>query len=345
MKYASAWVDHSQVIKILRLDLEEPAADEVVVAVHACGICGTDMHFVKDLPTGSLTPLGHEVAGSIHACGSAVTDLAVGTKVVVQNNVACNRCAACLDQKPQNCEHIYTYMDDRAGMAEYLVVPREMVIPFDGLDYPEATLAEPITVALDLSREAAIELLDDVLIMGPGIIGLYCIKLAKLRGARRIVMVGHNLHTKRGRYRSRVASELGADLVVDSSVPGWKDTLKAEFPQRFKRVIITSPPSTIADGIDLAGFGGWIVYDGIDFADDAITIAANDFHFSKKRLIASHAIPNWGFPQAIELLTRRLIPPELLLTHRFRMSDGLEEAFAVFNDPEEEVIKPVVLIP
>lgn len=44
--------------------------------------------------------------------------------------------------------------------------PREMVIPYEGLDYPEATLAEPITVALDLSREAAIELFDDVLIMG-----------------------------------------------------------------------------------------------------------------------------------------------------------------------------------
>ncbi len=344
MKFSSAWVDHNQEIKIIPLDLTEPLADEVVVAVRACGICGTDMHFVKDLPTGSLTPLGHELAGYIHQCGSSVTDIAVGTKVVVQNNVACNRCDACLNQKPQSCEYIQTYMDDRAGMAEYLVVPRTMVIPFDGLDYPEATLAEPITVSLDLIREAAIELFADVLIMGPGIIGLCCAKLAKLRGALRVVVVGHNLHTKRGRYRSQVAYKLGADLVVDSSLAGWKERLKVEFPKGFKRVIITSPPATIADGIDLAGFGGWIVYDGIDFTDDTVTIAANDFHFSKKRLIASHAIPNWGFPQAIELLTSGLIPPNLLLTHRFRMSDGLEEAFAVFSNPDEEVIKPVVLI-
>jgi threonine dehydrogenase-like Zn-dependent dehydrogenase len=343
MEFTSAWVDRNEQIRIVKKTLPKPKANEVVVRIRACGICGTDIHFVKDLPAGTLTPLGHEVAGYIHEVGSPFPGLNVGDSVVVENNIACGRCEQCLNQKPQACENIYSYMDDQAGMGQFLVVPREMVIPYEGLDYPEATLAEPITVALDLSREAAIELFDDVLIMGPGIIGLSCIKLAKLRGARNVVMVGHHLDTPRGDYRGEVARKLGADRVIDSAKTGWKDELKQQFPKLFKRVIVTSPPATLGDGIELAGFCSSIVYDGIDFKHDQVTFSANDFHFAKKRLIASHAIPNWGFPQAFELLKQGHIPSSLLLTHRFTM-DEVDKAFAVFGNKEEQVIKPVILI-
>jgi L-iditol 2-dehydrogenase len=343
MEFLSAWVDRGQQIHLVKKNLEEPNPNEVVVRVKACGICGTDIHFVQDLPTGSLTPLGHEVSGYIHQVGSAVTDLVAGQSVVVQNNVACGTCNACLNQKGHACEHIASYMDDKAGMAEYLVVPRSMVIPFEGLEYPEATLAEPITVALDLSREADVQLLDDVLIMGPGIIGLSCVKLASMRGAHKVVMVGHHLDSVRGAYRKEVAYALGADLVCDSAKPGWKDELKKAFPKGFQKVIVTSPPSTLADGIELGGFCSSIVYDGIDFRHDEVIIHANDFHFAKKRLIASHAIPNWGFPQALMLLKEGRIPAELLLTHRYSLQQ-LEEAFAVFGNPDEKVIKPVVIL-
>ena len=343
MEFLSAWVDRGRQIHLVETHLEEPKPNEVVVRVKACGICGTDIHFVKDLPTGALTPLGHEVSGYIHQVGSAVEDLAVGTSVVVQNNVACGTCSACLNQKIHACEHIASYMDDKAGMAEYLVVHRSMVIPFEGLAYPEATLAEPITVALDLNREADVQLLDDVLVMGPGIIGLSCVKLASMRGAHKVVMVGHHLDSVRGAYRKEAAYALGADLVCDSADPDWKDELKNHFPKGFQKVIVTSPPSTLADGIELAGFCSSIVYDGIDFKHDEVTIHANAFHFAKKRLIASHAIPNWGFPQALMLLKEHRIMADLLLTHTYTLQQ-LDEAFAVFGNSDEKVIKPVILL-
>lgn len=233
MEFLSAWVDRDQQLRLMTLPLADPKPDEVVVKVKACGICGTDIHFVKDLPTGMLTPLGHEVSGYIHQVGSAVDDIAIGTSVVVQNNIPCLKCSSCLNQNYHACEHILSYMDEKAAMAEYLVVPRSMVVPFEGLGYPEAALAEPITVALDLSREADVQLLDDVLIMGPGVIGLSCIKLARMRGAHHVVMVGHHLDTVRGAYRKSVAYELGATQVVDSARPTWKEELKAQFPKGF----------------------------------------------------------------------------------------------------------------
>jgi L-iditol 2-dehydrogenase len=343
MNYTSAWVDKQKHICLISKELRSLEATEVLVRVKACGICGTDLHFFNDFPNKELTPLGHEVAGYIEAVGESISDLSSGTHVVVQNNIACTTCPSCLDQKPSSCSNIQTYMDDQAGMAEYLIVPRAMVIPYEGLSFAEATLAEPITVALDLCREADIQLFDDVLIMGPGVIGLSAIVLSKLRGAHKIVVVGRNLDSVRGKYREKVAYQLGADLVVDSATPHWKEKLKEQFPSLFHRVIVTSPPKTLSDGIDLAGFHGQIVFNGIDFADDRVTFHANDFHFAKKRLIASHAIPNWGFPQAFELLKQGLIPSSLVLTHTFGLH-ALEQAFALFTKTGEEVIKPVILM-
>jgi threonine dehydrogenase-like Zn-dependent dehydrogenase len=343
MKFSSAWVDGKRHVKIETKELRAPGPLEVVVRIKACGICGTDLHFYNDYPNGAITPLGHEVAGFVESFGSEVTDLERGSSVVVQNNIACNRCDACLNQKPEACSDIKTYMDDQAGMGQYLIVPRAMVIPYEGLSFAEATLAEPITVALDLCREADVQLLDDVLVMGPGVIGLSSIRLCRLRGASRIVVVGHHLDTVRGKYREKAAYELGADLVVDSALPNWKNEIKEKFPKLFARVIVTSPPKTIADGIELAGFHGQIVFNGIDFADDLVSFNANDFHFAKKRLIASHAIPNWGFPQAFELLKQKLIPSSLVMTHTLPFKE-LERAFTLFGDRDQEVIKPVILI-
>ncbi len=343
MKFTSAWVDRPKHITFVTKELRAPEPGEVVVRIRACGICGTDLHFFNEYPNGTVTPLGHEVAGYVESFGSEVTDLEKGISVVVQNNVACNSCDACLNQSPASCSNIKTYMDDQAGMTQYLVVPRAMVIPYEGLSFAEATLAEPVTVALDLCREADIQLMDDVLIMGPGMIGLSTIQLCRLRGANNIVVVGHHLETVRGKYRRKVAYELGADLVVDSASPVWKEEIKKKFPKLFARVIVTSPPKTLVDGIELAGFHGQIVFNGIDFANDLVSFHANDFHFSKKRLIASHAIPNWGFPQAFELLRKKLIPSSLVMTHTIPFEE-LEQAFALFNDREQEVIKPVILI-
>lgn len=343
MKYTSAWVDKAKHISLKSKEMRSIEATEVLVRVKACGVCGTDLHFYNDYPNKEITPLGHEVAGFIEAVGAGVSDLPIGTHVVVQNNIACNTCPSCLNQQPSSCSNIQTYMDDQAGMGEYLVVPRAMVIPFEGLSFIEATLAEPITVALDLCREADIQLFEDVLIMGPGVIGLSSIVLSRLRGANKVVVVGRYLDSVRGKYREKTAYQLGADLVVDSAIPNWKEELKEQFPALFHRVIVTSPPKTLSDGIDLAGFHGQIVFNGIDFADDSVTFKANDFHFSKKRLIASHAIPNWGFPQAFELIKQGLIPSSLLITHTFTLHE-LEEAFAMFKASDEEVIKPVILI-
>jgi L-iditol 2-dehydrogenase len=336
--FTSAWVTELHHITYKNQSLPEIGSQDVLVKVKACGICGTDIHYFKEFPDGKSTPLGHEVAGMVEYTGDEVRNVKVGDPVVVQNHVPCGVCEACLNQRHDACEAIRTYMEDQAGIGGYLMVPSRMVIPFKGLGFAEATLAEPITVSLDLCREASVRLLDDVLIMGPGTIGLGCIPIVKRQGARHIVVAGHDLDSIRGQHRREIALSLGATDVVDTADPEWKISLEQQYPSLFDRVIITSPPHTITDGIDLAGFRGWIVYDGISYLDDTISFGANDFHFKKKRLIASHAIPNWGFPQALDLLRDGTIPPHRLLTHTYPF-EKLAQALYDYGSKEMKVIK------
>ena len=343
MNYSSMWVSSPRTLTQKHHILSSPEPGEVVVKVEACGICGTDLHFYQDYPEGKPMPLGHEVAGIIYEVGEGIQDLEMGMPVVVQNHIACGACDSCLNQQPDACSDIQTYMNGQAGIGEFLTVPKGMVIPYIGLTPSEASLAEPVTVSLDLCREADVQLHDDVLILGPGVIGLSCIPILRDRGAKKIVVVGRALESARGSYRKEVALKMGADEVVDSTEASWKDMLKKKFSQGFQRVIVTSPPSSIPDGIEMAGFRGTIVYNGISFTHDEITFSANDFHFKKKRLLASHAIPNWGFPTALRLIMENRIPADLLITHLFPMED-LDAALELFKSSSERVIKPVIII-
>ena len=166
-EFLSLWVEEKGRLGYRRLKIKEPGDGEVLVRIKACGICGTDIHFMNDMPEGKPMPLGHELAGMIERVGSGVETVKAGDKVVVQNNIACGKCPSCLKGRKDKCTDIQTYMDDRAGLAEFLTVPAPMVIPFEKLEYMEAALAEPLTVSMDLIDRARIEEGESVLVVGP----------------------------------------------------------------------------------------------------------------------------------------------------------------------------------
>ncbi len=339
----TAWVTAKRTVELLERQYRSPGPGEVTVAVKACGLCGTDLHFYRDYPSGGPgegvpTPLGHEVSGAVYELGVGVEDLAVGTEVIVQNNVSCGRCDACLNGQRELCGNIQTYMSEQAGLAEYLTVDRSMVVPFSGLSMEEAALAEPLTVAMDVVRRAAIEPGHRVCVSGLGIIGLFCTMLARLNGADRILALGRKGGLPRGSRRLEAATLMGADEVVDTDDASWVDHRQ----ERYDRILITSPPRTIPPLFDIADFGAIVVFNGISFSSPDIRFNANLFHFNKLELRASHAIPNWGFPRAIDLLRDTRAMPSggfaSLITHRFSL-ERLEEAFLAAESDQESVIK------
>ena len=326
------------------LPTPEPGPGEVVVEVAACGICGTDLHFLRH--NEDWTPLGHEVAGTIVTVGPYVNRWRGGEAVIVENHTGCGVCEQCKNGRALYCRDLTTYMEDRAGFADYLRVRADMVQAYDAqaLAPHQAALAEPLTVALDLLQRADPDLNDEVAVFGPGAIGLMLTRLAKLRGARRVFLTGSNRSTPRGCHRLEVGQQMGADVVLADAEDDIVAEIKAAVPQGVDRVLVTAPPRMLLQAFEIARFGAIIGFIGIEFGEGGqVTFDVNAFHFKKLQLRASHAIPNHYFPLALDLLARRVVDPDLLVSHTFAL-DEYESAFRTLTDPQQAMVK-VVLVP
>lgn len=320
----------------------KPLSGQVLVRVEAGGICGTDLHFLRN--NEDWTPLGHEVVGIIEQIGEGVDDSLIGKSVIIENHAACGVCKQCKNGRSLYCENLTTYMTNQAGFSDYLVIRQDMVHVYDKkrIDFIHACLAEPLTVALDVTLRAELELNDEVVVFGPGPIGLMVVRLAKLQGARRVFLVGSKRSTPRGAYRLELGKQMGADLILcyeENDVVG--EILNA-IPKGADRVIVTAPPKTITDAIQVSRFGGIVAFNGIEYGEGSqITFDANEFHFKKLQLRASHAIPNHYFPIAIDLLNRHDLPLEALLSHVFPFNEA-EKAFQIASSQQEKVLKVVL---
>ena len=193
----------------------EPGPGQVVVAIRASGICGSDVHGFGGA-TGRRTVgvvMGHEAAGEVVAVGPGVTGVAPGDRVVLRSILPCGRCDRCVHGQPNICL-------DRQGMgmhfdgayAERILVAAQLVVALpDALTYELGALVEPLAVAMHAVNITPFALLDTVVVVGAGPIGLLALLAARRRGAGSIVV------TDRDAHRLGVARELGADLAVDVS--------------------------------------------------------------------------------------------------------------------------------
>ena len=217
-----------------------PGNQDVLVKVHACGICGTDVNFARDWPNDYM-PLGHEIAAEVVEVGQDVTALKPGDKVIVEDCSMCGLCPDCKTGHVEFCHNMYN-LNGKPGMANYMCVQQNSCVPFDGLDYKYASLTEPLAVSLTAVLNAEIPLGGSVVVLGPGPLGLMAAKVAKLRGAGFVALTGLNRKTPREKARLDLAEHYGADLVIETESQSVEDLIKARFPKGVDRVIVTSPP-------------------------------------------------------------------------------------------------------
>jgi len=324
-------------VEVREVPQRETGPDDVRVAVRACGICGTDYTSVS-VGAKEWEPVGHEIAGVVERVGSRVTHVREGDTVTLETGTYCRTCDECRNGRYDLCNKGPNFwLKGPMGFAERIVVPKECVVPYEGLSFAQASLAEPLGVALDLARTADIEPGDDVLVVGLGPIGLMALRLARLAGARRIYAASRS-HSKR---RIDLARAFGADEVVltDRSPVG---------AHRFDRggvarALVTAPPRTIPEALEALRVGGILAYVGIEYGPGArIEFDANAFHFKKLQLRASHASPALYFPRALELLKSGAVDGEALISHTFRLHE-LGAAFAAMRDDKASVVKMVML--
>ncbi|HNS31815.1 MAG TPA: alcohol dehydrogenase catalytic domain-containing protein [bacterium] len=335
--YGKKYID----LNIKTRDIKPPDENHVIVKVHACGVCGTDINFVRDWEENAM-PLGHEIAGEVVETGKNVKNVKTGDSVIVEDCTMCGVCRDCKSGHPEFCRNMYN-MEEQPGMGEYLSVNYNCLDRFEGLDYVSASLTEPLAVSLTSVLNAEIPLGGSVAVLGPGPLGLMSAKIAKLRGAGFVAITGMPADNPREKARLELAGKWGCDLVLESGRQNIEEEIKKVFPDGVDRVIVSSPPQSLSDAFKIIHFGGIITFYGLHFGGkNIINVDVNDMIFRKITLKPTFAEPAINFPVAINLLKNGLLPARDLITHTFGFGQAKETMKAIIEG-SMPVIKAVLV--
>lgn len=202
---------------VLMMDMPNPTINpgEVLLKVHASGICGSDIHgflgHSERRKPGLI--LGHEAVATVDKIHSSVTGWKVGQRVVINPLQTCGTCPACLNGKQNLCANWKVLGLDKVHgtYAEFVSVPASCLYPVsEALPEAEAIMTEPLANVVHFFRTSMSEVPDSLTIIGAGAIGLLALSMAKLRGIAKVCVVDKN------EGRLEVARQLKADQVFSS---------------------------------------------------------------------------------------------------------------------------------
>ncbi len=205
---------------LVDMPVPEPGPDEVLVAVKACGICGSDVHGM-DGSTGRRQPpivMGHEASGEIARVGSSVRDWKPGDRVALDSTVYCGRCHYCRRGEINLCDNRRVLgvscgdYRQHGAFAEFVVAPERILhrVP-DALSFEHGALVEPFAIALHAVARAPLSLNDSAVVVGAGMIGLALVQALRAAGCGRIISVDV------APDRLALAAKMGATDTVNSA--------------------------------------------------------------------------------------------------------------------------------
>jgi len=322
----------------------DPGPGCLLLEVHACGICGTDLH-IADRTAADWQTFGHEAAGVVKAVGAGVTRFAPDDRVALDSSAPCGKCASCLPVpygrgRPDLCPNPATYWAGQTmGFSRLLIAPQECAVHVpDHLPLDHACLVEPLGVCLDLAQTADVRPGDHVLVVGPGPLGLGAVYVARQMGAERIWLAGRS----GSKARLEAGLALGADAVIEVD---RRPLAQHDFGGRKPdKVLVTAPPDALPEAVAVAALGGSIAYIGIAWdARTTIQLDADAFHFSKLSLRASHAWPGTHARHSLRLLATDPALGPALVSHRFGLEE-IERAMLAARDDRAHVKKAVVVM-
>jgi 2-desacetyl-2-hydroxyethyl bacteriochlorophyllide A dehydrogenase len=325
----------------LRIEnLERPAikADEVLIRVKYCGVCGTDIHIYHgEGGSHDVSPpriLGHEFSGFVESTGAEVKSVRIGDLVSVDPNVMCGKCYHCRRGQAHFCTDSFAYgVTKDGGFAEYAVARASAICRYRGdIDPLAAAMTEPLSCCIHGIDLCGVKAGDEVLVTGGGPIGLTMLQLAKLSGAGKVILI-EPVAAKR-----KLAEKLGADITVDPFGADVSGVLKTH--SRNIDVVIECAGNTemIERALSWAGMGATIMMFGLTGPDAEIKIRPDQV-FKKELKITSSFINPCTFGRAATLIesgkTDLISPIANIL--------DLEDSVQAFENPEIRRLGKVVV--
>ena len=327
--------------KVGLTDLEAPqikADNEVMIRVHSVGICGSDLHGLKN-PKGDYPRVPcHEFVGTVEAVGSAVTKFKPGDRVVPEPIRSCGTCYACRQGRYNVCKKVVCAgaHDYFPGGAQELWVTTEdkvFAIP-EKLTWHQAVLTEPYTIGVQANSRAKTQAGDVMLIHGGGPIGMIIMDVAKQLGAKVAVS-----EIKEGRLA--MAKALGADLVINPMTQDYKEEILNYTNGEGPNVIVDAAglPKLLEEAVGLVSPAGSVV--SLNFAFTQIPIRYMQMIRKEANLVGSR-MQNGKFPIVLNDYPDRLAAIEpVLVTHVFSADDAAA-AFDLALSGDDTVGKIVI---
>jgi threonine dehydrogenase-like Zn-dependent dehydrogenase len=318
------------------LPIPEIGADDALLRVEACGICGSDYEQFEGL---LRTPMpvvpGHEPLGVIEKIGDAAAarwGVDVGDRVAVETMLSCRFCPACLAGRYHLCRsrRIYSYvpLSEPPGLwgayAEYLyLAPNAIVHKVDPALAPEiAVMFNPLGAGF----RWAVEMPgtgpgDTVAILGPGQRGLACVLACGEAGAGKVIVTG----LEADRRKLELARELGADHTIDVENEDAKERIRELTDGRGADVVIdVSSYSTtpVREALDYVAPGGTVVLAGVKGFKPIPEFVSDKIVLKEIRILGAIGVTSTGYESAIRLIESRRHPLEKLHTHDFALGEA-----------------------
>lgn len=323
-------------LEMADVQMPSPLADECLVRIRACGICGSDVHGYTGKTGRRIAPMtmGHEFSGEIVQVGSEVRAFSVGDAVIPQPIQFCGKCRNCRRGLTMLCQNkkFFGVMDVDGAFSEYLSIPERYLYKMPAqLSYPAAAMAEPYAVAYGAVKKAGSLQDKRILIIGAGTIGLCVLQLVLAQKPALVVV------SDLSDARLRTAKELGADQVLN---PGECDFL-AEIAAltdgemmdvSFEAVGAQPTANQSVSALTEMGTAIWIGNNA-----PTITINMQEIVTKAKRVLGTYTYTHAEFGELIGLLGSGVLKPEKLISKIVPLDQAAACFEALLHHPDDYI--------
>ncbi len=338
-------------LRVIDRPVPRPGSGEVLIKVAMCGTCGSDLkiydgHFPLTVPYGQFTP-GHEWTGTVVALGESVDEFAIGDRVCIEAHHGCGRCdnclvgkyTACLNYGNQAKGHRATGMTANGGFAAYVVhhVSALYALPMS-VSFEDAVLLTTAGSGLyGLDKTGGYIVGQDVLVTGPGPIGLMTVQVCKQMGAAKVILTGTRDN------RLDMGRELGADHTINVRQQDAVEAIMAITDGQGVDLAIECSGASEAPQqcINVTKRGGKILY--VAFYSEPVTLDLNAVVRNDVNMYTSRGEGGNNVKRAIALAASGKLQGKTLVTHRFALED-ITEGLRVLRERIGDPLK-VVFIP
>jgi len=319
---------------------------ELLVRVHTCGVCGTDL---KKIATGSHSApriFGHETSGVVAAVGANVPKFAVGDRVMVFHHIPCRQCYYCRHKTFAQCPTYKKvgctagFEPSGGGFADYVrvmdwIVDQGTVKIPTGVSFEQACFVEPVNTCMKGIEALRLQPGETVLAIGQGPIGIILSVLARRAGA---VVITSDLYPE----RLRIAKSLGFEHTIDASQHDAVRSVRQQTEGRGADAVMLAVGSNalIRSAMDAARPGGRVLL----FAQTQrgeVSVDPAAICVDEKTLVGSYSASVDLQEESVRFVMNREMDLEQLITHRFPLLDAAQ-ALELAAHPQPASMKVVI---